>query len=219
MGRTLSHREAREFYDDFGARQDSQAFYEDRATGLIIANAAFGEARSVFEFGCGTGRFAETLLEDHLPVDARYTGVDVSSTMIALANGRLDRFGPRVSLAQTDGRPELDQPVSTHDRFVSNFVFDLLDDHDAALVVMEAHRLLAPQGLLCLTSLTSEAGGVGGVTSRVWSALHAAAPKLVGGCRPIDVRALIDPNLWDVVFRDFVTPFGLPAEALIARRK
>ncbi len=61
--------QVRAFYDRFGAKQDSQAFYEDAATADLILNAELGAARAVFEFGCGTGRFAEKLLAEHLPAD------------------------------------------------------------------------------------------------------------------------------------------------------
>ena len=43
--RTLSHQEARRTYDRIGSLQDSQGFYEDRATALVVhhGNFACGE--------------------------------------------------------------------------------------------------------------------------------------------------------------------------------
>jgi len=73
--RMLSHEEARAFYDWLGTRQDSQRLYEDPALADLLAHADFGEARSLFEFGCGTGRLAERLLSDWLPSDCRYQAV------------------------------------------------------------------------------------------------------------------------------------------------
>jgi SAM-dependent methyltransferase len=67
--RTLSHDEARRAYDRIGSLQDSQAFYEDVATSLLLQHGDFPSARSVFEFGCGTGRFAQRLLEEQLTGD------------------------------------------------------------------------------------------------------------------------------------------------------
>ncbi|MGE5248130.1 MAG: class I SAM-dependent methyltransferase, partial [Verrucomicrobiota bacterium] len=81
---TLSHEEARAFYDRFGAKQDWQRFYEDRAIADLIAHASFGKAGAVLEFGSGTGRLAETLLARHLPPTARYLALDVSGTMVSL---------------------------------------------------------------------------------------------------------------------------------------
>ena len=51
---TLSHAAARTLYDHIGRWQDTQRFYEDRATADLIAHADLGTARSVFEFGAGT---------------------------------------------------------------------------------------------------------------------------------------------------------------------
>lgn len=62
MGRTLSHREA--------------------GGSTTAWDGAFETATHVFELGCGTGRFAERLLERHLPATARYKGIDLGPTMV-----------------------------------------------------------------------------------------------------------------------------------------
>jgi len=152
--KTLSHAEARAFYDRMGAKQDTQAFYEDAATRDLVAHGHFEEARAVVEFGCGTGRFAKGLLEQHTPPTATYLGVDVSPRMVEIARGRLERFGNRASVQLTDGKPRIDAPDGSCDRFVSNYVFDLLSEADIAAVVSEAHRMLRPGGLICLASLS-----------------------------------------------------------------
>lgn len=64
----LSRAQVKLFYDRLGARQDWQAFYEDPAAEELIAHAEFEKAKLVFEFGCGTGRFAERILAHHLRV-------------------------------------------------------------------------------------------------------------------------------------------------------
>jgi len=87
--RTLSPDHARRVYDRIGSLQDSQAFYEDRATDLLVQFGDFARARRVFEFGCGTGRFAARLLQQELPSDAVYHGVDLSPTMVRLAEERI----------------------------------------------------------------------------------------------------------------------------------
>ena len=58
----LNREQAKTFYDRLGSRQDSQAFYEDPAIRDLIAEADFETARSIFEFGCGTGRGQTELL-------------------------------------------------------------------------------------------------------------------------------------------------------------
>ena len=67
----LTSEQARRVYDRIGRGQDWQRFYEDAATGDLVARAGFDAARSVVELGCGTGRFEAGILARHFPEDAR----------------------------------------------------------------------------------------------------------------------------------------------------
>lgn len=115
--------QARAFYDRFGRMQDWQSFYENPATQALVDHAAFGDAHRVIEFGCGAGRFAESLLRDYLPADASYLGIDVSRTMVRLAQERLRPWAARVEVRLSDGSAALYEPDSRADRFVSNYMF------------------------------------------------------------------------------------------------
>ena len=79
--RMLTHQQAISFYNRLGAKQDWQAFFEAPATRELIVHASFETAQFVFEFGCGTGAFAEQVLAHHLPQEATYLAVDGSATM------------------------------------------------------------------------------------------------------------------------------------------
>lgn len=215
----LSRDQARRVYDRIGARQDTQAFYEDRATAILVEHGHFGAARQVFEFGCGTGRFARRLLSRHLPESARYRGVDLSPTMVALARGRLASFGSRAEVVITDGSPPTAEPTSSCDRFVSNFVLDLLSEEDIAAVLREAHRMLEPEGLLCLSSLSTGQGFLSRLAARGWARVHAFRPALVGGCRPLDLLSWVPPQAWSIRHHAHLVPFGVPSEVLVAQRR
>ena len=89
MAPILTPKEAKAFYDRLGARQDWQGFYENPARRDLVAHAGFETAAAVFEFGCGTGRFAAQLLGDHLPGHCSYAAVDVSGPMVGLARRHL----------------------------------------------------------------------------------------------------------------------------------
>ena len=216
--RTLSHQEARRIYDRIGARQDTQAFYEDVATRELIRHGEFASALAVFEFGCGTGRFARMLLGDHLGPAATYRGVDLSPTMVGLAERRLSEFADRASVVLTDGGPPASEPSASFDRFVSNFVFDLLSEADIAAVVSEAHRMLRPGGLLCLASLSPGHGLVSRAVIRVWSLIHRLDPRLVAGCRPIELIPFLEEGRWKIRHHRALAPYGLPSEAVVAER-
>jgi ubiquinone/menaquinone biosynthesis C-methylase UbiE len=214
--RTLTVDEARAFYDRLGRRQDWQRAFEDPAIENMIAHADFKAARAVLEFGCGTGRIAERLLNDFLPPDARYLAIDVSSTMCALARARLARFGARAQVRLTDGSPATGAPAASFDRFFSNYVLDLMSADAIRAVVAEAHRVLAPAGRLCLVSLTHGRAGIARIVSRAWSRVHALNPSLVGGCRPIELCDYLDETAWRIEHREFVSSSGFPSEVVIA---
>lgn len=214
----LSHEQARRVYDRIGSRQDTQAFYEDRATAILIQHGEFGTARRVLELGCGTGRFAVRLLSHHLPADASYRALDLSPTMVGLARARLAPFGSRAEAILTDGSPPTSEATGSRDRFVSNFVLDLLSEEDIATVVREAHRILVPGGLLCVSSLSSGAGGFSRFMSRVWSRVHQWRPALVGGCRPVELLTWVSSPQWEVRHHSKLAPFGVPSEVVVAAR-
>jgi ubiquinone/menaquinone biosynthesis C-methylase UbiE len=216
--RVLTHEEARGFYDRFGRRQDSQRFYEDAALKVLIEHARFGAAHSVFEFGCGTGWLAEALLDRHLPGTARYVAVDVSSTMIELTRRRLERFADRVDVLRTKGDMKLELPDNAFDRFVSTYVLDLLSVEDIELLLQEAHRILKPGGLLALTSLTHGCTTAARFVEKMWVAVHALRPSLVGGCRPVALQQFVWQPKWQTRYHQRVTQFAISSEILVAAK-
>ena len=57
----LERDKVKAFYDGFGKKEYSQAFYEDPVVEEIVRHADIVSAEAVVEFGCGTGRFVERL--------------------------------------------------------------------------------------------------------------------------------------------------------------
>ncbi len=216
MARILDRDGVRRFYDRLGGALDSQAFYENAGLDVLCAHGAFDRAGAVFEFGCGTGRFAQWLLEEFLPADARYLGVDLSPRMVELARRRLAPWADRARVELTDGDVHLPQADSGWDRFVSTFVVDLLPEHEARVLLCEAHRILRGNGRLCLVSITRGTTPLSRAVMGCWSALGRLSPWLTGGCRPVVLRSLLHPEQWDVAFDEVVIRFGVAMEVLVA---
>lgn len=214
MGGVLSHREARAFYDRFGAKQDLQSFYEDPAVERLIAHADFANASAVVELGCGTGRHAERLLRAVLPASATYTGFDASETMVALAQNRLGPYSNRARVYLTDGSLKLPMADRSCDRFLSTYVLDLLSEEDIRTVLGEARRVLAPGGRLCLVSLTFGETPVSRLLCRVWMGLHSVRPQLVGGCRPLHLQPFLKAS-WELIHHEVVCTLGVCSEVLV----
>lgn len=214
----LTTEEARAFYDRFGAKQDRQGRYEDPPLRALIARTRLSEAEAVFEFGCGTGRFAAEILDAHLPPAATYVGCDLSSTMIALAGERLARFGDRAAVRQTDGEAVVPLAAASIDRFLSTYVLDLLAPEDVRAVVSEARRVLRPGGLLGVTGLTPGTTALSRLTSRLWGLVHRLRPKIVGGCRPLEVLDHVERDAWELVHRSVVVATGIASEVVVLRK-
>jgi ubiquinone/menaquinone biosynthesis C-methylase UbiE len=218
MSTVLSHQEARSAYDRIGSLQDTQAFYEDRATNVLLRHGDFGSAKNVFEFGCGTGRFSLRLFTEFLSPDASYRGVDVSPKMVSLAQARLAPHSQRAQVILTQGNPPVDEPSESYDRFLSNYVFDLLSEEDIRNVLREAHRMLRPGGLLCLSGLSTGVGPVSRTVARTWSWIQTQRPSAVGGCRPIDLLPFLPAATWQLQHHVKLVAFGITSEALVAQR-
>jgi len=211
---TLTPERAGRVYDRIGRVQDWQSFYESPAVDDLMAHADFEHARRVFELGCGTGSFARTLLDDVLPDDATYSGVDVSSKMVQLASDRLRGFGDRADVHRVDGRPPFPGESGRFDRFVAIYVFDLLSETLARQMLDEARRLLDGGGRLCLVSLTHGTTFPSRVLCSLWNRAWKVTPALVGGCRPIDLDSLLDE--WEIDHATVVTAWAVPSQIIVA---
>ncbi len=214
--RGLSHEEAKRFYDSIGKRQDIQ-FYENRALSALVSYSDFRSARNVFEFGCGTGKFAVELLTRHLDGKCRYRGIDISDTMIKLAMERLAQWRDRAWVDLVGARMAVDARDDSYDRFVSTYVLDLLSEADSEKIVAEAHRVLKPGGLLCVVSLTRGDTPICRLISAAWTKLFTFKPYWVGGCRPVEIGRLLDGKRWEIVHDEIVSAFGVSSEVLVAK--
>jgi len=217
MHKFLSLDQLIQFYDRMGAKQDTQAFYEDPATDCLLTHVDFRNAHQVFELGCGTGRFAQKLLNNCLPQDCTYRGVDVSAVMVQLAQKRLGRWPQRarVDLVTKVGLSDFNECC---DHFVANYVLDLMSPDQIRSTLNDAHRMLSPQGELCLVSLTKGQKLLSKSVTAAWRLIHHLNPSLVGGCRPIVIEEFVKASHWKITYNKTVSAYGVPSEILIATR-
>jgi len=212
--RGLSHADVETFYDAFGARQDGAGYYEDVTLAELKRFAKFESATSIVEFGCGTGRFAEEILSASA---ASYWGCDVSATMIELSRLRLAKFGERATLVKSAGETKLPLQDESCDRFVSNYVLDILSADEIESVLGEAQRILKPNGLLCLTGLTFGKGLGSKAWTAFWNLRFDLNPKWVGGCRPVALTGFLSG--WELVHRNVLTVRGISSEVVVAKKR
>ncbi len=218
MGRVFGPDEAKRYYDGFGAWQDAQV-YENRALDVLVTRGDFGHASSVFEVGCGTGRIAARLLEEHLGESATYAGIDISATMVGISRRRLAPWRDRATVEQADGTKGLPFEDGAFDRVVMTYVLDLLPEAAISALLKEAARILRRNGRLCIALLTEGTGPVTRLICSTWKRAYALNPALVGGCRPLRAGSLIDSTLWRVEYQEVVSSWGICSEICIAARE
>jgi len=148
------------------ASYDKVADPQARWGAEVLARLPLEGDETVLDAGCGTGRVTELLLA-RLP-RGRVVALDASASMLEQAQGRLARFGDRVSYVQADlERPlPLAAPV---DAVLSTATFHWVKDHDALFANLAA--VLRPGG-----SFVAQCGGFGNIA------------------RFIDVASSVDPD-------------------------
>lgn len=212
----LNHTELRTLYDRLGSKQDQQAFYEAAAFANLLSHVRLEEANHLFEFGCGTGSFASTLLNNYLSSDSLYVGMDQSATMVQLARRRLEPWGSRATVLLSGGPVTILAADGSIDRLFTNYVLDLLSEADIRLFMAEAHRVLRPDGLLCLISLTYGNTPFSRLVMWGWQHLYAINPARLGGCRPIQLFHFLEPDQWQLRHVQVITSWGLASEVIVA---
>lgn len=217
-GRYLTPLEARRVYDRIGRFQDWQAFYEGPAVRELIHLGGFHSAKSVLEFGCGTGAFAARLMKI-VPKDCRYVGIDLSPIMTRLATSRLTNWTGRATVILSNGSANLPEADGAFDYFVSNYVIDLLAREYATAVLAEAQRVLCVGGKLCLVSLGRGTSGLSRTVTGLWETVWKYKPQWVGGCCPSELTTLLKPNQWSIDHHSKVVSFGITSEVVVASRR
>lgn len=114
---------------------------------------------SVLEIGCGTGRNLIRIARRH--PDCACYGLDVSSAMLATAQGSVSKAGleGRIRLAQADATgfdPQALFGRAGFDRIVISYALSMIPPWQG--VVVEALRRLAPGGSLHIVDFGDQAG-------------------------------------------------------------
>ena len=79
--------------------------------------------------------------------------------------------------------------------------------------------MLRPGGLLALASLTPGRAPAARALTAAWRGVWRLDPALMGGCRPVELAALLDPEQWAVRVHLTVTDVVLASEVVVAARR
>ena len=139
--------------------------------------------------------------------------------MVRLAKQRLAAHAEHAQVVQSDGAVRFPLPDNSVDRVISTYVLDLRSAANIGQFFYEAHRVLKPGGKLCLVSLTDGITFISRIMSYVWASVFRLRATLVGGCRPIHLEQYIDPDYWQLAYRNVVIAYGISSEVVVVQVK
>ena len=188
----VHHENNRKFYDRIANAYDTIADSNEKAarqTGVKALGLKAGE--SVLELGFGTGN--EILdLAGLVGPSGKVSGIDISSGMLAVANGKLAEADLKtpIDLQVCDAR-SLPFPDHQFDAVYTSFTLELFPAEDIPVVLSESKRVLKAGGRIGIVSMaTVRPGDTPSGLEKVYVWMHRNFPHLVD-CRPIDSEALL----------------------------
>jgi len=203
--RTISRAQARQAYDTLGAGLDRAARFEARAGAHALATLDLQPGQRALQIGVGTGTA-------HLAVapGGHAFGLDLSRVMLRLTRGRC-----AAPLCAGDATA-LPFAARSFDRLYCAYLLDLLPADDLPRALAEFARVLRPTGRLALISLTEGVDLPSRLFVAAWKLRFRLAPQSLGGCRPLQLRPLVERAGFIVERREIIIQRGFPSEIAVA---
>ena len=209
---TISPETAQRFYDWLGAKHDWGSSFERQAKDQALALLGAGSAQRLLNVGVGTGK-EQRVLQAALPPGGHSFGVDLSGEMLKLSQQRV----PETHLCQADAG-NLPFAARSFDRLLCTYVLDLLGTAVLPQVLAEFHRVLQPGGKLVLVSLTEGSDAPSKLVVGLWKAAYKVHPLTCGGCRPLQLQALVQKTGFSILQREVIVQLGVPSELILAAK-
>ena len=189
---TVPNRRVRATYDRVaGLYAHTIARFEAPSQRRAVAELDLSPGDTVVDIGCGPGRVLPALA-DRVGPTGEVLGVDAAPSMLAQARRRAGRTGVtgRLSLTLGDARrlPVADGAV---DAVCVFDVLDLFTRGDLERVLDECHRVLTPEGRLCVVTM-DRASIADSTFLRAYEWAYRRVPRFeTVGCRPIPATAVL----------------------------
>lgn len=194
-------------YDLWGHLAESKA----RRQSLQLASIQNGQ--HVLDVATGTGLAFVDVVKCN--PDGRNLGIDISQGMLSRARARLDRAGLSSFELLIRSAFDIGEADGSFDLVLNSYMFDLLDERDWSRALSEFRRVLKPSGRLVLANMTlGERLG-----SNIYEWLYRVSPRLIGGCRGVQFRPVLEQHGFAVQSREYIQQFLFPSEVILARKR
>jgi ubiquinone/menaquinone biosynthesis C-methylase UbiE len=208
--KTISTRQAREFYNRLGHRYDWTTFFESSAKSQALERLALQPGLKVLDVGTGTGHDL-ALIQSAVEPGGLAVGLDSSYVMAQIAARR----GPAAGLQGL--ADQLPFKLEAFDRIYAGYLLDLLPAGLIPGVLRAFRRVLQPEGHLVLLSLTEGVDAVSRLIVGGWKLIYRAAPIACGGCRPLRLEGLARAAGLEILSNEIVKEWGIPSELVVVK--
>lgn len=206
---TISRQAALRFYNRLGIGHDRAEIYEGRAKLCGLAQLDLAPGLRVLNLGIGTGK-EHVQIQQAVAPDGYAVGLDLSPVMLALSRARSD-----APLLRADAT-RLPFADRSFDRVFSSYLLDLLPLQELPPLLLDCRRVLRPGGRLVLVSLTEGIDVPSRTVIGLWKNLFRLQPFACGGCRPLQLAAIVESAGFRLLSREVVVQLAVPSEVVVA---
>ncbi len=181
--------------------------------GLDLLKATEGE--TVLDIGYGTGKSALAIAQSVGQTGHVY-GIDLSEGMHRIAKDRIDKAGlsGNVDLRVGDAA-KLPFEDEFFDAVFTSFTLELFDTPEIPIVLQECHRVLRSGKRIVIVSMAKKSHESLAVRLYEWA--HEKMPNYAD-CRPIYVTKSLSAAGFQVFEKKETKMWGLPVDAVLARK-
>jgi ubiquinone/menaquinone biosynthesis C-methylase UbiE len=193
-------------YDIWGHLTESKA----RNRALELAEIENGQ--HILEVAVGTGLAFYEIVRNN--PHGTNVGIDISDGMLKKAQNRLSKLARANFELKLGTAFNLDAEDAQFDMLMNNYMFDLISFDEMDSVFMEFKRVLKKGGTLVLVNMTKgEKFGSG-----IYDFIYRISPKLMGGCRGVQLSERIRRHGFEVKSREYHQQLLFPSEVIIAQK-
>ena len=209
----LSEKEVKEVYGNMSGFYDFWAHLtEAKARKIALEKSGITSGQNILEVAVGTGILFEEIVE--INRDGLNTGVDLTEGMLKKAKERMAKTEFSNYDLKTGNALDLEFEDESFDLLFNCYMLDLLSFEKIDAVLYEFKRVLKPNGKLILVNMTTGKS----VISRVYEKLYKLSPRLMGGCRGLEMKEKVLEKEFEIEHSEYVVQMLFPSEVLIAKK-
>ncbi len=208
---SLTQEEVRKVYDRLSKIYDLWGiFVESRARNRAIELAKIKNGEKILEVAVGTGLTFYKIVKRN--PDGMNVGIDISEGMLSKARKRLSKLNFANYDLRVASAFSIPYPDETFDLIINTYMFDLIPFGEMDRILSEFTRVLKKGGRLVLVNMADQKTPL----TKIYNLLYQLSPKMLGGCRGVKMKELVESHGLSVVSYECIQQMLLPSEIILA---